>query len=565
MKCHAARELEGHARRSKDALLRRQPERFGGVGRGAVITTETDMRRDPSYGFPRLGYQHSEYVPTRGDIQKCFNDRHQWKNFEDADVEPDVVRARSEGHLKQSVFKPAGKDYRKTEAYVAGEDIEYLVSAHKERLPVNMRKELNKPLGNADGDRYVRLIGPLFSYARVPKAYVTIPNKTASLHVLFQTINLDALIRMTGRKTVTVLADPYAGTGWLAEGWFSFLKRLLDARDYVGFRRRRINVAKEVDGAIQRKEVTVLYHHVIQGEDCLRYRYEDEDLAGEISDREVDNLDLQFSDALDDDDDEDDDKDIHALDAAISLRLGFFYANPPKYMKDLERDEGDRFDAASGGGTRFKRQYTYSVCDLISKSKYFSWGRLLVRGLKTHSGHDGADFEEKREVAEITKGGLVQTFYGIDTNDVDVGVYISGHGIITSPVFATADISILRYSPSAETAEKTKFAAFLLPSTFLTTTRKADLCKLPFRHRFFQCVKKRAAVVVEAEDNDKADFSWFIICATPEIRDELFEDEHHHLEKKKDAFTPRSKLAELGIMIPESYYGNKRERERDEP
>jgi len=579
--CKTKSEYARTQRANRDLKVLNDPIFRDPAGGGVRTTVEvSDYRRDPSWGYRRGGGDTSIYTPNRADFQAAFNARHHWGSFEHDDTQSVDDDDRYVGRRRRFCGPKTSKNFTDEDERV------FLATRDKARLPRQMRLLLDKE------EALPGLMTHLYDSIREPLAYKWYANKTASIHVLLQVMDLNALVRHRDRD-VTVLADPYAGSGWLAEGWFSYLRRVDDEGDPVRFRGARGTVPfyDDEDDDDTRVPVTVLYHHVTTDDDQDVFKVMCDD--GTIMDKNIEEF---WPDDTADaivpargGDDEDaatnllalggaqpsappfaDDIGFHALDSLVSLRLGFYKCDPPAFMVSLQsadaarlrrlEDEGlpgdgGRFDAAAGGGVRFRRGYS-----LFAKTLRRTYGEDLT-SVKVHrqswkdDGEDKETFEKELKVTEITKGGVIQAYYGVDSNDPVVGVRVAGDGIVTSPSFCAADLAILKYYPAAEDAE-TKFAAFLLPSTFLTTRRKDERHKLPFRHRFFEYVKARVAVVKDVETFGAArDLSWFVVCASTETRDTLFPVECYHLEKMDhdEAFGYDREREENKLVIPDAY------------
>jgi hypothetical protein len=534
------------------------------AGHGVTTTVDVPEYQNPSWRGRRCGGNTERvYAPNRADFQTAFNVRHHWGSYDPADTRSVNDDERFVGMKRCFSGPKTNKNFREEDERV------FLATRDRARLPRQMRLLLDKEKALPG------VMTPLYESIREPQAYQWHANTTASIHVLLQVMDLNALVR--GRD-VTVLADPYAGSGWLAEGWFSYLRRFDDEGDPLQFTGTRGTVPFYDDDDDTRVSVTVLYHHITtdDNEDVFKVLCDD----GTIMDKDIeefwpgDTADASVQARIDDDADAAanlmalagggalpsaapfaEDIGFHALDNLVSLRLGFLKCDPPVPMAELqradaarlkrledegrlERGDGGRFDRASGGGIRFRRGYRLEAKECRPVGTRW-WDRSQTdrtsvhvrRDLLANDGEDRDTFDMELKVTEITKGGVIQAYYGIDSNDCVVGVRVAGDGIVTSPSFCAADLAILKYYPATEDAE-TKFAAFLLPSTFLKTRRKEERHKLPFRHRFFEFMKSRVAIVSNVETYGAwNDLSWFVVCASTETRDALFPVECYHLEK----------------------------------
>ena len=515
---------------------------FNPTGHGHHTRTPDGSSTD-TWGRTRAFPAMDCYTPTRGDVHRTFMERHMFKPLGlDGESGPKARRRLSAaddsfsrsnrmfsmqpGELTfvQSCY---GKYSLNQVKITREQEDRYLAMQDASRLPLTLRAKFRRFGGE---EHYVRVLTPLYANIRNVKAYELVENNTCALLTLFQLV-IGRLVQVC--DGLTVLSDPFAGSGWLLKGYAQFLERLRNPDDAMHLRGRRF--VHNVDGFPRVGEVE--FHDILDGDDSvvrLTFGNTPNSFWSDVSVADLGTC-TGIEDGCCDDDgavseeEKEDDVDVSPLlDSKIALRMCFWSVVLPKYIEALMASDAHawRFSVENGGGIRLKRGYQRSTD---------RDGSIRVVCLDAHEGADGDNFDEMREPPEITKSGTAQMFFGVDSIDHD-GLNLRGDAIVTSPSFGSADRAILRYYPLRDVDSEPAFAAFLLPSNFLTRRDENARTKLPFRLPFWRTIvkEKRCVVVHKCDETiggrQRDELSWFIICRSTAMRATLFPNQTRWME-----------------------------------
>ena len=247
---------------------------FNPAGHGHHTRTPDGSSTD-TWGRTRAFPAMDCYTPTRGDVHRTFMERHMFKPLGlDGESGPKARRRLSAAddsfsRSNRMFSKQPGEltfvqscygKYSLNQVKITREQEDrYLAMQDATRLPLTLRAKFRRFGGE---EHYVRVLTPLYANIRNVKAYELVENNTCALLTLFQLV-IGRLVQVC--DGLTVLSDPFAGSGWLLKGYAQFLERLRNPDDAMHLRGRRF--VHNVDGFPRVGEVE--FHDILDGDDSV--------------------------------------------------------------------------------------------------------------------------------------------------------------------------------------------------------------------------------------------------------------------------------------------------------